>query len=116
MWNAIAGIPVFVAEELGRLPAPGPRRLWNASQADWQREWDAHTKLWSSPRLQADTGEPGLLLEELWGRGTMRETTREARVDQWVMDSDGFAGWVFAICEMGGSGRATTSSIVPRPA
>lgn len=104
-WNALNGIAVYVAEELGRLPAPGPRRLWTASEGAWEREWEAYTATWTSPRLALGSGEPGLLLDELWGRRQMSDDKREARTDQWIMELDEFGAWVLAICEMSGSGR-----------
>lgn len=108
-WNALNGITVYVAEELGRLLAPGPRALWTATQSAWSREWDAYMATWTSPRLHTGTpGEPGLLLDELWGRGEMSAEMREARTDQWIMELDEFGAWILAICEMSGSGRNGT--------
>lgn len=105
-WNALNGITVYVAEELGRLLAPGPRSLWTATASSWAREWEAHASAWASPCMAVgDTGEPGLLLDELWGRGEMSDATREARTDHWVGHLDEFGAWILAICEMSGSGR-----------
>lgn len=103
-WNALNGIVVYVAEELGRLLAPGPKALWTASESTWAREWDAYAATWTSPRLHVGTA-PGLLLDELWGLGSMSDETREARTDQWIMELDEFGAWILAICEMSGSGR-----------
>lgn len=109
-WNALNGIVVYVAEELGRLLAPGPRQLWTSTESTWSREWEAYSSAWLSPRLQAGaSGEPGLRLAELWGRVDMDDEKREARTDQWVMDLDEFGIWVLAICEMTGSGRTGES-------
>jgi hypothetical protein len=113
-WNALSGMPVYVAEELGRLPAPGSRALWTAADDAWGREWEAYVRTWTSPRLNlpaVGAEEPGLRLEELWGRGELSEETREARSDQWVMELDEFGGWVLAICEMGGSGRSKSVTV-----
>ena len=115
-WNAIAGIPLFVAEELAQLPAVGPEALWKADPARWESVWEDHRALWNSPRLAASTSEnresvetePGLRVGELWGKGEMSEVIREARIDQWMVDAGALAMWTFAICEMAGTGRGAS--------
>jgi hypothetical protein len=133
VYNTEMGLPIFVAEDLGRLPAPGPRGLWGATSEEWPDMWDQHARRWdttttagatrSKPRSRSRSGsrtdlnddvdvdvdggtlEPGLLLHELWSGES--SPAWQARFDRWLSEADEYGMWIFTVCELAGNGRAS---------
>jgi hypothetical protein len=56
VWNSSMGLPTFVAEDLGRLPAPSSRYLWNANQTTWSEVWREYVRTWLPLSSSHDTG------------------------------------------------------------
>ncbi|KAF9888856.1 hypothetical protein FE257_008225 [Aspergillus nanangensis] len=100
----------FNADEIGNLPAPATKTLWNASvrcsaggvdlsdgEAGWRREYKRFLGGWEGP-----DGRTALLrIEEFWpdkvklgGGGAL---DRERRVGDWIGDLDEFGMMFFAV-------------------
>lgn len=95
VFNAMNGIPSFVGEELGDLPAPVGKVLWEArDRGNWERGYNAFLARW-------DGG--GLRLGELWPRieedeiGDGGDGERKDRVERWVGDVDEFGVMLYAV-------------------
>lgn len=131
VYNTEMGLPIFVAEDLERLPAPGPRGLWGATSEEWPMLWEQHARQWDTTttagasRSRSNSGsrtdlnedvdvgidvgslEPGLLLHELWSGES--SPAWQARFDRWLSEADEYGMWIFTVCELAGNGRANQS-------
>jgi len=85
--------PVYVATELGRLPAPASKALWAAANRDeWGSEYGCYLAEWPSeiPRV-----------EDFWPHH-MEEIVKERRerIDRYVESIDDFGMFMLAACSM----------------
>ena len=106
----ISNLQWFNADEIGNLPAPACKTLWNASvrcssgevnisdaDAQWRREYKRYLGQWEAP-----DGRTRLLrIEEFWPDkvrpGGNGELDRERRVGGWIGDLDEFGMMFFAV-------------------
>ncbi|KAJ7619495.1 hypothetical protein FB45DRAFT_839980 [Roridomyces roridus] len=85
--------PSYIADEIGRLPSPSPKALWDARQADvWEREYECYIAEWPMdlPRV-----------EDLWPHpveSVARE--RRQRKDHFVESVDEYGMFFYTITSM----------------
>ena len=90
VFNALANVPTYIAEELANLPVPASKALWEATEREnWEREYDRHLTAWEGGELR---------ISELWFAPEKDSPERRDRVDRWVESVDEFGMMLFAVC------------------
>jgi hypothetical protein len=90
VFNALANVPTYIAEELANLPVPASKALWEATEREnWEREYDRHLAAWEGGELR---------ISELWFAPEKDSPERRDRVDRWVESVDEFGMMLFAVC------------------
>ena len=90
VFNALAQVPTYIAEELANLPVPASKALWEATEREvWEREYDRHLAAWEGGELR---------ISELWFAPEKDSPERRDRVDRWVESVDEFGMMLFAVC------------------
>lgn len=100
VFNALARVPTYIAEELADLPVPASKTLWEATQRDvWEREYDRHLAAWEGGELRiAELWAPPPPRDRMGDKVGMGLEQRQERVDQWVQSVDEFGMMLFAVC------------------
>lgn len=93
IFNFIYDTPSYVATELGSLPAPTSKVLWETSNREvWEKEYDMHLVDWE--------GDP-FRLSELWPTGPDDdEIKREERVEKWSASVDEYGTLLLGVCTL----------------
>ncbi|GAD91571.1 hypothetical protein CNBE1820 [Paecilomyces variotii No. 5] len=90
IFNSTNQVPVYLAEELGDLPVPGNKLLWEAKdRITWEKEYDRHLSLWEDGNLR---------IFELWRSPETGSPNRRKRIQQWLRSVDEFGMMLFATC------------------
>jgi Fungal specific transcription factor domain len=90
VFNALARVPTYIAEELANLPVPASKSLWEATEREaWEREYDQHLAAWEGGELR---------ISELWFAPEKDSPEHRDRVDRWVESVDEFGMMLFAVC------------------
>ncbi|KAJ9306528.1 hypothetical protein DTO217A2_3880 [Paecilomyces variotii] len=90
VFNSTNQVPVYLAEELGDLPVPGSKLLWEAKdRVTWEKEYDRHLSLWEDGDLRTF---------ELWRSPETGSPNRRKRIHQWLRSVDEFGMMLFATC------------------
>ncbi|KAJ9213183.1 hypothetical protein DTO166G4_5176 [Paecilomyces variotii] len=90
VFNSTNQVPVYLAEELGDLPVPGNKLLWEAKdRVTWEKEYDRHLSLWEDGDLRTF---------ELWRSPETGSPNRRKRIHQWLRSVDEFGMMLFATC------------------
>ncbi|KAL2831452.1 hypothetical protein BDW59DRAFT_157881 [Aspergillus cavernicola] len=106
VWSVLRGYPMLHCFELGPLPAPAPRYLW---QADGQQQMTTSTwqRLYSGWRAQWEEGGE-VVMEEFFrirpGDGL------DERVERWLADADEF-GMMLMAAGMDGLARSSGDGV-----
>ncbi|KAL6241504.1 hypothetical protein RBB50_011527 [Rhinocladiella similis] len=87
--NFNLGSPSYIATELAGLPAPGSKRLWDATtRQSWNAAYNQQLSQWSD-------GE--LLISDLWPHNEPLSDSLKRKIDQWLSSVDEFGMMLYSV-------------------